>query len=380
MATQSDSDQERNLPASPRRLEQAREEGQIPRSRALAHLAVIGTAAGILWFAGPHLIARFTWFLRNALQFNHQDVVESSALPARLAVLVFDAGSFALPILALIAAAGAMASIGLGGWIFTFKPVMPDFSKLNPITGLGRMFSVKSLTELFKVMVEAMLIVAVVGMFLWNSVPEFAELVAQTQEGGLTQTVRLVMAGVLAMVLALALVAMADVPLQLWRHHQGLRMSMEDLKRESRETEGDPQLRQRIRSLQREMARRRMMEEVPRADVVITNPTHFAVALAYRTNEDGAPLVVAKGVDLVAERIRSLARSAKVPVIESPALARALNKHAEIGEHIPEALYEAVAQVLAYVFRLRKGVDETAMGSFDPVDIPPGLDPNGALR
>ena len=380
MATQSDSDQERNLPASPRRLEQAREEGQIPRSRALAHLAVIGTAAGILWFAGPHLIARFSLFLRNALQFNHQHVVESSALPARLGVLVFDAGSIALPILALIAAAGAMASIGLGGWIFTFKPVMPDFSKLNPITGLGRMFSVKSLTELFKVMVEAIVIVAVVGMFLWNAVPEFAELVAQTQEGGLTQTVRVVLAGILTMVLALALVAMVDVPLQLWRHHQGLRMSMEDLKRESRETEGDPQLRQRIRSLQREMARRRMMEEVPRADVVITNPTHFAVALAYRANEDGAPLVVAKGVDLVAERIRSLARSAKVPVIESPALARALNKHAEIGEHIPESLYEAVAQVLAYVFRLRKGVDETAMGSFDPVDIPPGLDPNGALR
>ncbi|MFN0302504.1 MAG: flagellar biosynthesis protein FlhB [Burkholderiales bacterium] len=380
MATQSDSDQERTLPASPRRLEQAREEGQIPRSRALAHLAVIGTAAGILWFAGPHLIARYSLFLRSALQFNHKDVAEASAMPERLGALVFDAGSIALPILALIAAAGAIASIGLGGWIFTFKPVVPNFSKLNPITGFGRMFSVRSLTELLKVMVEAVVIVAVVGIFLWNAVPEFAELVAQTQEGGLTHTVRVVLAGVLAMVLALALTATVDVPLQLWRHHQSLRMSMEELKRESRETDGDPQLRQRIRSLQREMARRRMMEEVPKADVVITNPTHFAVALAYRDNEDGAPLVVAKGVDLMAERIRSLARSAKVPVIESPALARALNKHAEVGEHIPEALYEAVAQVLAYVFRLRKGVDAAAPGSFEPVDIPPGLDPNGALR
>ncbi len=380
MATQSDSDQERNLPASPRRLEQAREEGQIPRSRALAHLAVIGTAAGILWMAGPHLMARYSLFLRNALQFDHQHVLESSALPARLGTLVFDAGAIVLPLIALIAAAGAMASIGLGGWIFTFKPVMPDFTKLDPIKGFGRMFSAKSLTELFKVMLEAIVIVVVIGMFLWNAVPEFAELVAQAHEGGLAQMVRVVLTGVLALVLALALVAMVDVPLQLWRHHHGLRMSMEDLKRESRETEGDPQLRQRIRSLQREMARRRMMEEVPKADVVITNPTHFAVALSYRDNEDGAPRVVAKGVELVAERIRALARSSNVPVMESPALARALNKHAEIGDRIPEALFEAVAQVLAYVFRLRKGVDAATLGSFEPVDIPAGLDPNGALR
>lgn len=380
MATQSDSEQERNLPASPRRLEQAREEGQIPRSRGLVHLAVIGTAAGALWMVGPQLIARYSMFVRDAMKFDHRHVIDASVLTERLGAFSFDAVAISLPILALVACAGALASLGLGGWIFTFKPVMPDLSKINPMTGLGRMFSSRSLVELLKVLIEAALIATVVGGFLWAAVPEFADLITQNGDSALTGLVRLVLAGLLAMVLALAIAAAVDVPLQLWRHHHGLRMSLEELRRESKETEGNPELRQRVRSIQREMARRHMMEEVPRADVVITNPTHYAVALAYRDNKDGAPRVVAKGVDLVAERIRSLARSSDVPIVESPALARALSKHAEIGEHIPQALYEAVAQVLAYVFRLRMSAGDFAAERLEPVEIPVGLDPNGTVR
>jgi flagellar biosynthesis protein FlhB len=378
MATQSDSDQERNLPASPRRLEQAREEGRIPRSRALAHLAVIGVAAGVLWFSGPQLVMRYSQLLREALQFDQHHLIDAGAMTTRFSAFAFDAALIALPVLALLVVAGALASLGVGGWIFTFKPVMPDFSKINPITGFGRMFSMRSLTELFKVIVEATAIVLAIGWFLWAAAPEFADLVVQSPEGGFTGIVRLVVAGVLAIVLALAVAATVDVPLQLWRHHQSLRMNLEELKRESRETEGDPQLRQRIRTLQREMARRRMMDDVPGADVVVTNPTHFAVALRYRDKEDGAPRVVAKGMDIIAERIRELARTANVPLIESPALARALHKHAEIGEQIPQSLYESVAQVLAYVFKLRTAAG--AAGEFIPVEIPDGLDPSGALR
>jgi flagellar biosynthesis protein FlhB len=378
MATQSDSDQERNLPASPRRLEQAREEGRLPRSRALAHLAVIGMAAGVLWFSGPQMVMRFSLLVRDALQFDQQHIADTATMTTRFGAFAFDAAFVALPVLVLLVVAGALASLGVGGWIFTFKPVMPDFSKINPIAGLGRMFSMRSLSELFKVIVEAIAIVLAIGLFLWAAAPEFADLVAQSPEGGFIGIVRLVVAGILAIVLALALAASVDVPLQLWRHHQSMRMSLEELKRESRETEGDPQLRQRVRTLQREMARRRMMDEVPAADVVITNPSHFAVALRYRDKEDGAPRVVAKGMDFIALRIRELARSANVPVIESPALARALHKHAEIGEQIPQSLYESVAQVLAYVFKLRTATG--AAGEFPPVEIPDGLDPNGAVR
>ena len=258
MASQSDSDQERNLPASPRRLEQAREEGRVPRSRALAHLAVIGMAAGVLWFSGPQLVTRYSLLLRDALQFDHQHIVDTGMMTTRFGAFAFDAAFIALPILALLVVAGALASLGVGGWIFTFKSVMPDFSKVNPITGFGRMFSMRSLTELGKVIVEALAIVLAIGWFLWSTAPDFADLVIQSPEGGFTGMVRLVVAGVLATVLALAIAATVDVPLQIWRHHQSLRMSLDELKRESRETEGDPQLRQRIRTLRREMARGRM--------------------------------------------------------------------------------------------------------------------------
>ncbi len=380
MATQSDSDHERNLPASPRRLEQAREEGRIPRSRALAHLAVIGTAACVLWMAGPHLMARYSMFIGNALQFDHRHVIDTGAVTERLSALSLDAAAISLPFLALVAIAGMLASLALGGWIFTFKPLFPDFSKVNPIAGLGRMFSSRGVVELFKVISEALIIGGVIAAFLWGAVPKLAELTFQSGLGGLAGMGHLVLAGLLATVLALAMTAIADVPIQLWRHHQGLRMSLEELKRESKETEGNPELRQRIRTLQRAMARRRMMDDVPNADVVITNPTHFAVALAYRDNKDSAPRIVAKGVDLVAERIRLLAESANVPIVESPALARALNKHAEIGDHIPQALYEAVAQVLAYVFRIRMTLSGETVEPFGPIEIPGGLDPSGAVR
>lgn len=382
MAAASDSDQERNLPPTARRLEQAREEGQIPRSRALSHLAVIGTAAGALWLLGPSLVARYTAFLSEALRIERQAALDSAAMTTRLSAFTWEAMLIAVPVVALLALAGAAATPALGGWVFTWKPVMPNFSRISPLSGFQRLLSYQSLTDLGKVLLEAVAIVVVVAAFLWLNAPEFASVVLESQDGGLASTQRLVVSSILAMTLALALAAIVDVPLQLWKHHHSLRMSLEEIKRESRETEGDPQLRARIRSVQREMARQRMMEEVPKADVVITNPTHYAVALAYKEGGDRAPRVVAKGAENVAQKIREIAGEHRIPILESPALSRALFKHARLGDQIPQNLYEAVAQVLAYVYRLRAAAAgaPVAPGEFDPVEIPAGLDPQGALR
>lgn len=382
MAAPSDSDQERNLPPTPRRLEQAREDGQIPRSRALSHLAVIGTAAGALWLLGPGLVARYTAFLAEGLRLERNAALDSAAMTARLAALTWEAMLVAMPVVGLLAFAGAAAQPALGGWVFTWKPVTPNFGRMSPLSGFQRLLSYQSTTELAKVLLEAVVVVVVVAGFLWTTAPEFAAVVLESQDGGLASTQRLVVTSVLAMALALALAAIVDVPLQLWKHHHSLRMSLEEIRRESRESEGDPQLRARVRSVQREMARKRMMEEVPKADVVITNPTHYAVALAYREGGDAAPRVVAKGAENIAQKIRDLAGEHRVPVLESPALARALYTHSKIGEQIPQALYEAVAQVLAYVYRLRAAAtgSPVAPGEFGAVEIPAGLDPQGALR
>lgn len=382
MAAASDSDQERNLPPTARRLEQAREEGQIPRSRALSHLAVIGTAAGALWLLGPSLVARYTTFLSGALKLERNAALDSAVMTSRLSMLTWEAMLVAVPVVGLLALAGAAAAPALGGWVFTWKPVTPNFGRVNPLAGFQRILSYQSLTELAKVLIEAAAVVVVVAGFLWMSAPEFASVVLESQDGGLASTQRLVVASILAMALALALAAIVDVPLQLWKHHHSLRMSLEEIKREARESEGDPQLRARIRSVQREMARKRMMEEVPKADVVITNPTHFAVALAYKEGGDRAPRVVAKGVEVIAQRIREVAGEHRVPVLESPALARALYTHSRLGDPIPQTLYEAVAQVLAYVYRLRAAAAGAvnAPGEFDPIEIPDGLDPQGAVR
>jgi flagellar biosynthetic protein FlhB len=382
MAEHNESDQERSLPASPRRIEQAREEGQVPRSRALSHVAVIGTGAGALWLFGPALIGRYTIFMAEALRLDREAALSAEGMTHRLSALTLEAGMLLLPIALVLSAMGAAAALGLGGFNFTWKPLAPKLNRVDPLSGLQRLLSYESAIELGKVLLEATLIVVVVGLFLWFAVPEFASVVVSSQDGGIEQTVRLILGSALAMTAALAIAAAVDVPLQLWRHYRSLRMTPEEARREARETEGDPHLKGRIRRAQRDVARRRMMEKVPRADVVITNPTHFAVALAYDADKDGAPRVVAKGTELVAQRIRELATEHRVPVLESPALARALYTHAELDSQVPQALYEAVAQVLAYVFRLRAIASGAALldEQFEPVEIPLGMDPQGATR
>jgi flagellar biosynthetic protein FlhB len=239
------------------------------------------------------------------------------------------------------------------------------------------MFSLHGLTELAKALAKALLLTAVLIGLLWNFRGEAAALAAAGTLPGLSQAGTLLLQAFLALVAAMALLAALDVPLQLWRYRSKLRMTLEEVKEEARETEGDPQLRMRVRSRQRDMARRRMMAAVPQADVVVTNPTHYAVALSYREGGMRAPQVVAKGAGLVAQRIREIAEEHRVPTLEAAPLARALYRHAEVGDEVPAALYNAVAQVLAYVYRLRHQASRGGAAPQPPhaIDVPAGMDP-----
>jgi flagellar biosynthetic protein FlhB len=280
-----------------------------------------------------------------------------------------------IPILGMLLLAAIAAPLALGGWNFTWKPMMPDFGKLNPIAGIGRIFDKHGLIEMGKAALIAILLAVVAATILMNGREDFAQLARVPLNVGMSRTGSLLMTSLSGLVVVIAVAALIDVPAQLWRHHSSLKMTFEEVKRESKENDGDPHIKARIRAQQRDIARRRMMEAIPTADVIITNPTHFAVALAYHDGKMRAPTVVAKGADLIAARIREIAVLHRVPVIEQPALARALHRHAEIGAEVPVALYNAVAQVLAYVYQLKRLAPGMILRDPGPIDVPKGLDP-----
>jgi flagellar biosynthetic protein FlhB len=367
---------ERSLPATPRRLEKAREEGRVPRSAELATTFALLAAVAALWWGGADFVARLGALVGAGLQLDRRAAFEPAALFERLTALAYDGLLVTAPVLAVFAVAGLAAPLVVGGWVLSGKAFQPQLSRIDPLAGLGRIFSVGGLGELAKAIVKALLFGTVAALFVWTHRDAAAALAAQAVAPALASTGTLLLGVLTALVAAAALVATADVPWQIWRYRVSLRMSHVDMREEARETEGDPQLRARIRSQQREIARRRMMSEVPKADVVITNPTHYAVALAYRAGSAGAPKVLAKGAGLVAAKIREVAAQSDVPSLEAPPLARALYRHVEIGEEIPRALYDAVALVLAWVFQVKRQRLHGGGAPAAPRDlpVPAGLD------
>lgn len=371
-----ESDLERSEAPSPRRLEQAREEGQVARSPELTALAVLMAGAGGLWFSGGQMFRGM-----EDLMIRGMRVEAVAADPQLMLHSLSDQFMGALmlvaPFFIVLMLVGLAAPMALSGWLFTFKPVEPNFSKLNPFKGLARMFSGHALAELGKALAKAGVIGCVAAMVVWSQVDEFTALLTLPLESGISRMGHLVVWSLAVVAAGMVLIVVIDVPLQLWRHTSKLRMTKEDVRKEMKESEGDPHIKAAIRQQQREMAKRRMMSEVPKADVVVTNPTHYAVALSYAEGGMRAPRVVAKGSDLVAARIREIAAEHRVPVLESPPLARALYRHTEIGQEIPEALFTAVAEVLAYVFQLRHYRNHGGAAPKPPVaiDVPPELDP-----
>ncbi|MBV8626942.1 MAG: flagellar type III secretion system protein FlhB [Paraburkholderia sp.] len=371
-----DSDLEKTESATPRRLEKAREEGQIARSRELVSFALLSAGFFGVWGMSGHIGEHLQNMLRASLTFDHAGVVE----PGRMLIGAGAAareGLFALlPILALTGLAALLAPIALGGWHVSTKSLEPKFSRLNPISGLGRMFSINGPIQLGMSLAKTIVVGGIGGVSIWNRRDEILALATEPLIAALSNSAHLIGVCCCTTVAGMFLIAALDVPYQLWQYNKKLRMTKEEVKREHRENEGDPQLKGRIRQQQRAAARRRMMAKVPKADVVVTNPTHFAVALQYADGEMRAPRVVAKGVNLVAARIREIAVENNVPLLEAPPLARALYHNVDLDREIPGALYSAVAEVLAWVYQLRRFNTEGGVKPVAPteLDVPAELD------
>jgi len=370
--------QDKNLPASQRKLDKAREEGQVARSRDLGHFSAMA-AGGIALFAlAPRAAEWMKDALVRALSFRRADVVSSDAMGRHLAELTGTLLAIVVPFGLVMVLVALAASIGMGGWTWTGKPMGPNFGAINPLTGIGRVFSKKQLIDAFKASLLALVLGSTGAIYLGQHVDTFVGLLGLPLPSAVAGVLSSILGGLAFLVGALALFAAVDVPLQKHLHAQKLKMSHQEVKQEHKELEGNAEVKSKVRTLMRERTKRRMMAAVPLADLVVMNPTHYAVALKYDDKTMGAPRVVAKGADLLAMRIRDVAEGARVPVLQAPVLARALYAHAEIDREIPAALFAAVAQVLAYVYQLRAAMaGQVAMpGELPPLDVPPGLDPN----
>ncbi len=346
--------QERTEEPTPKRLREAREKGQVPRSRELNTTLVLLTGAFAFFFSGPFMLSRLEALVIEGFSIDRATIFDTQALPAVLFSALGDALLLLAPLLAFLLLASVLGPLSLGGWAFSVEAVKPKLEKLDPIKGLGRIFSLKGLMELVKTLAKFVVVTAAAALVLWMSESELLQLGGQPLGTALEHTAQMLLWGFFVLTGVLVLIAAVDVPFQLWEHHRQLRMTRQEVKDELKETEGNPEMRARVRQIQREMAQQRMMAEVPKADVVITNPTHFAVALKYDQQRSAAPRVVARGADLVAQEIRSIALQANVPVFEAPPLARALYWNTRLGQEIPAELYLAVAQVLAYIYQLRE--------------------------
>ncbi|WP_431273509.1 flagellar biosynthesis protein FlhB [Variovorax ureilyticus] len=366
-----ESDLEKTEPASARRLEKAREEGNVARSRELTTLVMLGTAIGGLWFTAGSLGGTMENALRKGLRFERDSAFDPSQMMVQAGTMVLHALTAIAPLFVMMVVAAVVAPMMLGGWLFSGKAVSPDFTKLNPVAGIGRMFSAQSLVELVKALAKSALIGSVAYLVIVRDLDGVMQLMALPVSAAIPQTIMIVGRDCALIAAALLLVAMIDVPWQLFSYYRKLRMSREDLRQEHKESEGNPQIKAQIRRQQQAIARRRMMTEVPKADIVVTNPTHFAVALKYVDGDMRAPRVVAKGTDLIAQRIREIAAAHKVAVLEAPPLTRALYKHTRLGDEIPSGLYTAVAEVLAWVYQLKRWKDDgIGEAPRTPTDLP----------
>ncbi|KVA20286.1 flagellar biosynthetic protein FlhB [Burkholderia cepacia] len=376
-----ESDLDKTEAATPRRREKAREEGQVARSRELASFALLAAGFYGAWLlAGPsggHLQA----MLRGAFMFDRATAFDTNRMLSAAGSASLEGFAALLPLLALTGVAALLAPMALGGWLISQKTFELKFDRLNPISGLGRIFSIQGPIQLGMSLAKTLVVGVIGGVAIWRSKDELLGLAMQPLGVALPDALHLVAVCCGTTVAGMLVVAALDVPYQIWQYNKKLRMTKEEVKREHRENEGDPHVKGRIRQQQRAIARRRMMAAVPKADVVVTNPTHFAVALQYTDGEMRAPKVVAKGVNLVAARIRELAAEHNVPLLEAPPLARALYHNVELEREIPGSLYSAVAEVLAWVYQLKRFRSEGGAFPAVPVDldVPADLDKGASV-
>lgn len=353
MAEENQDGQEKTEEPTAKRLRDAQKKGQIARSRELNTMAITLIGGIALVSMSSHL-GQGLWELTvNNFTIPRQDMYDTTAMVNRLALAIQDALVMLLPFFLVVIVLAIVSSVALGGYNFSAESLAPKFDKLNPITGIKRVFSLRGLVELLKALAKFVLVACATGMVLWNTLGDFLGLSNMELHTAISEMVSLIGGSFILIASTLIIIAMIDAPFQLWQHKRQLKMTRQEVREEMKDTEGRPEVRGRIRSLQRELAQRRMMEQVPKADVIVTNPTHYAIALRYDQDKMLAPEVVAKGRGEVAANIRRIGLEHKVPMLEAPMLARAIYFSTELGDAIPAGLYLAVAKILAYVFQMR---------------------------
>jgi flagellar biosynthetic protein FlhB len=358
--------QEKTEQATPKKQEEARNKGQVPRSRELTTMAMLVMGAISMSLMGGPIVQQLGGVMRMGLQIEKAKVFDPWAIIEILSQAIYQGFMSLVPFLLVMLVTALAAPVALGGWAFSTEAMSFKTEKLNPLKGLKRIFAVRGLIELLKALVKFLLIGSIGAGLLWHFLPELMGLGREPVVSALAHTGSILSVSFVVLSASLLLIAAIDVPFQLWDHSKNLKMTRQEVKDETKNTEGKPEVKSRIRAMQREIAQRRMMQEIPKADVVITNPTHYAVALRYDAERMAAPIVVAKGVDLGGRRIIKKATANNVPLFEAPPLARALFYSAEIDQEVPAGLYLAVAQILAYIFQLR------ACTAGGPIPVRPG--------
>ena len=362
--------QERTEQPAERRLQEARKKGQVPRSRELNTMLSLILASIALMVLGGSISQSIMQISVEGFSVSRELAFDASQLPFQFMYMASQTLLALSPFMAVMLVAALAGPLMMGGWSFSLETISFKFEKLNPIKGLARIFSLKGLVELVKALAKFVLLLGAAILVFFTIDQQLLSLTSMTPKAAGLEAVTVLVRVLLILSATTILIVALDVPFELWNHQKQLRMTKQEVKDEMKETDGNPQVKQRIRTVQRQLAESRMMEDVKTADVVITNPTHYAVALQYLDRPGSAPRVVAKGKDLTALRIRSIATEHDIPLFEAPPLARALYRSTEIGHEIPHVLYMAVARVLAYVFQLKNAAPTDYVPKPADLDIP----------
>lgn len=365
-----DSAQERTEEATPKRHQEARQKGQIARSRELSTMAVLMMSAAAILITSDDTITSLMKIMRDQFDLQSVDLRSGTILTDSLTVQFTKAMIAMAPFAGLVLIAALLSPMVVGGWIFSVESFSFKLEKLDPIKGMSRIFSLKSLIELIKALLKFIIVLSVSMAILYGSLGDIFSVGNMEVSPAISKTASMLIWSFVVISSSMIVIALIDVPFQLWDHNRQLKMTRQEVKEEYKQTDGNPELKRHLRERQREISRRRMMEKVPKADVIITNPTHYSVALKYDQNTMSAPIVVAKGRDLIAYQIRNIANANNVPIVSAPPLSRALYHSTEIDHEIPSGLFMAVAQVLAYIYRLKNNIEIIDKPEFEDIEIP----------
>ena len=355
---ESESGQEKTEQPTPKKLREAKQKGQVPRSKELNSSAIMFSGTAALLLMGPYILGHLAEMMKHGFSITRSEIMDSATITSDFVEAALGAALGIAPFIGLMTLMSIVTPLLLGGWAFSPEAMSFKPDRLNPLSGMKRIFSAKGLMELIKALAKFLVVTFFAWIFMWFYLDEILGLSEEPFFTALAHGAWLFGYAFLMISSSLIFIAVIDVPFQLWDHTKKLKMTLQEIRDEMKETEGRPEVKSKIRAVQQEMAQRRMMEDVPTADVIITNPTHFAVALKYRPEEMAVPVIVAMGQDLMAFRIREVAKENNVEIFEAPPLARALFAHGKIGQEIPADLYFAVAQVLAFVFQLQQAREQ----------------------